>query len=360
MNLIKSDTIKKIAEPGIKFFEKHDSNILFGAGMLMFAAGSYFTWRAGTKHEGMMAEIKNDISAIRVKKELIVEAPENPEGNTDIYTEKDFRRELAFGYGKCALKILGNYGKAIACDILGYRCAFKAFGIEKGRATDAIATCILTENAFSKYRKNLIEAYGQDVDNALRLGIKTKEVEEPVVDKEGNPILEEDGTQKTKKKKVHYTDGDSSVSMYSRLWSKETSTRFETFKDVDLLGNIVETDKGNIDYNLTTLKQFQEEFNRSFTSNKGNHVFLSDVYRMLGFKETAASRMVGWYYDPDDNTRDNFIDFGFMPRETDSTAERKRKQNFMNGLTDTILLDFNVDGNIMPLVFPEYKKAGAA
>lgn len=75
------------------------------------------------------------------------------------------------------------------------------------------------------------------------------------------------------------------------------------------------------------------------------HLFLSDVYDMLGFERTKASLQVGWVLQPqfDENgvqTNDGFVDFGLW-----SQGVHKGKE-WVNGHPDAFLLDFNVDGVI--------------
>ena len=50
---------------------------------------------------------------------------------------------------------------------------------------------------------------------------------------------------------------------------------------------------------------------------------------------------LGWYYDPSDPTLHNKVDFGIYD------CHDLLKCNFVNGFENTILLDFNIDGNIV-------------
>ena len=72
--------------------------------------------------------------------------------------------------------------------------------------------------------------------------------------------------------------------------------------------------------------------------------FFDDVYEMLGIPRTKAGQVVGWIYDEKHPVGDNFVDFGIY----DIYNERAR--DFVNGYERTILLDFNVDGNILDMI----------
>ena len=86
------------------------------------------------------------------------------------------------------------------------------------------------------------------------------------------------------------------------------------------------------------LKEIELESNEQLM--KKGHLYLNEVYDLLGIEKTNAGRVVGWMYDEKNPTGDNLVDFGMY----DSSNERKRM--FINGYERSILLDFNVDGVI--------------
>jgi hypothetical protein len=73
---------------------------------------------------------------------------------------------------------------------------------------------------------------------------------------------------------------------------------------------------------------------------KGGRLFLNEVYDMLGFERTRAGQMVGWVYDPDNPNVDSHVDFGIYD------LYDPQKCAFVNGHERSIILDFNVDGNV--------------
>ena len=92
------------------------------------------------------------------------------------------------------------------------------------------------------------------------------------------------------------------------------------------------------EYNLMFLRD-QQRYANDLLKSKG-HLFLNEVYDLLGIPRTKAGQIVGWIYDEKHPNGDNFVDFGIY--DTNKTANR----DFVNGYERTILLDFNVDGNI--------------
>ena len=70
------------------------------------------------------------------------------------------------------------------------------------------------------------------------------------------------------------------------------------------------------------------------------YLFLNRVYGMLGIPETKAGQVVGWVYDNPNG--DKFVDFGLY---------NNRNENSVNGYENSFLLDFNVDGMILDLIY---------
>lgn len=90
------------------------------------------------------------------------------------------------------------------------------------------------------------------------------------------------------------------------------------------------------EYNLMYLKT-QEMYANDYLRVNG-HLLLNEVYDMLGMPRTKAGMIVGWIYDEENPIGDNFVDFGLMD---------ERNRDFINGYENTVLLDFNVNGEII-------------
>lgn len=84
----------------------------------------------------------------------------------------------------------------------------------------------------------------------------------------------------------------------------------------------------------------QQNYCNDLLKHKG-HLFLNEVFDMLGMARTKVGQMVGWIYDEENPIGDNFVDFGLI---------HERNYDFINGYSSTAILDFNVDGNIIDLI----------
>ena len=71
------------------------------------------------------------------------------------------------------------------------------------------------------------------------------------------------------------------------------------------------------------------------------HLFLNEVYDSLGIPRSREGQAVGWVYD---KKKDTYVDFGIY------NINRASNREFVNGYERSILLDFNVDGDILNLI----------
>jgi hypothetical protein len=91
------------------------------------------------------------------------------------------------------------------------------------------------------------------------------------------------------------------------------------------------------EYNLIFLK-CQQNYANDLLKSRG-HVFLNEVYDMLGMERSKAGAVVGWLLSKNGDT-DNFVNFGVFD------GREQVARDFVNGREGAILLDFSVDGVI--------------
>lgn len=80
--------------------------------------------------------------------------------------------------------------------------------------------------------------------------------------------------------------------------------------------------------------QCQQNYANHLLRARG-HVFLNEIYDLLGLKRSSIGQSVGWFLE--DANSEKFIDFGL---------NEDRNLIFMSGVSNTLLLDFNIDGVI--------------
>ena len=62
---------------------------------------------------------------------------------------------------------------------------------------------------------------------------------------------------------------------------------------------------------------------------------------MLGFPKIKECQAAGWIYDEEHPIGDNRVDFGVYD------ITKANVKDFINGYDRSIMLDFNIDGNII-------------
>lgn len=307
---IMSKVSRKFYKTGL-VLKKHSPEILAAAGVVGIVTSGVLACKATTKLSGILEESKNNI-------ETIHDVMEHPEKVNDEYTQEDGKKDLAIVYVQTGVKLFKLYAPAVALGTLSITAMLTSNNILRKRNIALAAAYATVDKGFKEYRGRVIERFGEDLDKELKYNLKAKEIKETVVD-------EETGKKKTVKKTVHVADPNN-YSPYCIVfddgnagWSKDP------------------------EHNKFFLIQ-QQSYANKMLQERG-YLFLNEVYEMLGAPKTKAGQVVGWIYDEEHPVGDNYIDFGIFEIEDD------RKRDFINGYERNIILDFNVDGNIMDLVW---------
>lgn len=308
-NEIMNTVSRSMHKIGFKL-KKHSPEILIVAGAVGAVTSAVMACKATLKVNEVIDEAKDTIDAIHEA----VEVGENKAGT--VYTEEDGKKDLSLTYLQTGVKLAKLYGPAVILGTLSITAMVSSSVILKKRNVALMAAYTTLDKGFKEYRGRVIERFGKDLDRELRYNIKAKEVEETVVN--------EDGSTETVKKTVNVVD-PTSISDYAVIYD-DGCTGWS--KDPEL--------------NKFFLKS-QERYANDRLKAKG-HLFLNEVYDMLGVPRTKAGQIVGWVYDEKHPNGDNFVDFGMFDVHDD------RKRDFINGYERNIILDFNVDGPIVDLI----------
>lgn len=232
------------------------------------------------------------------------------------YSDSDYKRDQTKLAVKNAWEVSKLYLPAAGLEVASLALIFTSNGIYRKRTASLAAAYATLDAMFKRYRNNVVETFGEDIDYDMRYGVKHEKIEVVEVDDKGKEHKHKVKTD------VIDTNDPNMISDYAK------------FYDSSCKG----WDK-NADYNLMTLKANQAYANNILRAQ--GYLFLNDVYKIIGIPQTLAGQSVGWIYDPDNNSEnDNYVDFGIY-----STNRANRR--FVNGLEPVILLDFNVDGDLL-------------
>ena len=289
--------------------KKHSPEILVVAGVIGTVASAVMACKATTKVSDILEKTKEDIDSIH-------DCAAN-ESLADEYTPEDTKKDLAIVYIQTGVKLTKLYAPAVALGVLSLGSILASNNILRQRNVALAAAYATVDKGFKEYRNRVVERFGEEVERELRHNIKAKKIEKIVVG--------EDGKEKKVKETVQVASDPNTYSDYARFFD-DGCTGWE--KDSE--------------YNLMFLRAQQQYANDKLRAN--GHLFLNEVYDMLGIPRTKAGQVVGWVYNTENPVGDNYVDFGTYD------MHREVVRNFVNGYERTILLDFNVDGNIWDLM----------
>jgi len=283
--------------------KKHSPEVLMTVGVVGIVASTVMACRATLKSEKVIAEAKEKIENIKYAKKIFEE---------EKYSEQDYKKDLTVTYIQTSVDFVKLYGPAVVFGMASVACILGSHNIMKKRNLALVAAYKAVEKSFTDYRNRVVEELGVDKDRMFKNGIKQTKVSVLEVDENGNS---------TESEKVFESVDPDGISQYARFFDESCSEWSKT-----------------PEYNLTFLK-CQERFANDLLNSRG-HIFLNEVYDMLGIPRTQAGAVVGWVK----GEGDEFVDFGIF------NGDREPVRSFVNGYERSILLDFNVAGVIYDLI----------
>lgn len=310
----KSELVARVSRTFNKItfkLKKHSPEIIIVVGIVGTVTSAVMACKATTKISTIMEKSKDDLESIRDY------MPEGSSPDGYGYTPEDAKKDIATVYIQTGVNLMKLYAPSIILGTLSIASILTSHGILKQRNVAIAAAYATVDKGFKEYRKRAIERFGEEVDRELKYNIEKKTFEETVID-------EKNGKEKTNKTTVDVVQING-YSEYAKFFD-ESCAAWE--KDPE--------------YNLMFLRAQQQFANDRLRAN--GHLFLNEVYDMLGIERTKAGQAVGWVYDDECPVGDNFVDFGIYE------CNKKRNRAFVNGYERSILLDFNVDGNILDMM----------
>lgn len=265
--------------------QKNSPRLLFVAGIVGVVGSAVLASRATLKLEKTLDGFKHDVDEVsKIKSEI----------NETSYTRQMHYKNVTYVYVKGTYEIARLYAPAFIVGGLSIT-ALTTSHIQLSRRNAALTAAYTALSAsFDEYRARVAKEIGVDKERALRHDAVEHILPEGVEDLS---VLD-----------------PNKLSPYARFF-----------------------DVGNVNYhkNAETNKLFimaQQNYANHLLGARG-HVFLNEIYDMLGIERSQAGQVVGWVV----GNGDNYIDFGMF---------KAYNAQFINGYEPTIVLDFNVDGII--------------
>lgn len=293
MKLVPKVITRKVAQ-SVLSAKQNSPKLFFAAGIVGVGVGTVLACRATLKLEGELDEWKDNIDSVKDKssKELKHYA-DDVEIVRDVETHySDLIKVHIHG----AYRVTRLYAPAIVVSGAGLAALVNSHVILSRRNATLTAAYATLAHQLEEYRQRIRDEVGEERERELYLGLEWQEVPgsegkllEPVIDPGRLP-------------------------MHSRFWGEDNQNW-----------------KNNSEYNRLFIN-CQQQMANDLLQARG-HVFLNDVYDMLGLDRSNVGQLVGWVLGGEG---DDFIDFGEIEAfETLHSVEVGGPKPFF--------LEFNVD-----------------
>ena len=257
---------------------KESPHIFFVGGIIGSVTGTILACRATLKLSDTLGEIEEDVNGVKLLKEH-----DNPE----------WQKDMVYVYVKSGLKITKLYGPAVVVSVASLA-ALTGSHIQLTRRNAALMAAYgVLQQAYDDYRERVRQELGEEKEKELYLGIREET--------HGKEIVKVVDPNKWSPYARFFDEG-------SQYWRKDSEMNF-------------------------LYVRCQQQYANDLLRARG-HVFLNEVYDMLGIDRCKAGAVVGWVIGKEG---DNYVSFGIY---------EAYQAQFISGWERSILLDFNVDGVI--------------
>lgn len=220
-------------------------------------------------------------------------------------------KEVALAYGKTILDGARLYAGPALIFTASIASFYMAHHEMKVRNAGLAAAATAARKTLKGYRSRVADQLGEEAEERLYFGTKEKEIEESVVD--------ENGEEKLVKKVCDDVVDDIEQSDYVRYFVKG-NPHWDRAPEM-------------CEYAI----ELQQNRANDILKDKGI-ITLNEVYDLLGFERTEAGMVMGWIYDKYNPFGENKVEFKYkrvhVPNEKG------------NGHSLGYAIDFNVQGNI--------------
>lgn len=278
---------------------KNSPSILFGVGLVGFGATVVVASRATLQVEDILKDAEKDLANIN---DVV---HNNDLAKKHSYTNDDALQDRITVYARTTFKLGRLYLPSVGLGFVTILCFTKSHKILMNRNSALTAAYVGLDKAFSSYRERVREKIGEEDERDLYYDAQ--------------------------KLIVHDTASGQRIDSGFKMIGGRAYSQYARFFD-----ELCPEWKPVPEYNALFLRARQAYANDLLRSR--GHLFLNEVYDMLGMERSREGSIVGWVISK--NGGDNYVDFGFMD------GDNPRSRDFVNGREASVLLDFNVDGVI--------------
>lgn len=223
------------------------------------------------------------------------------------------------------IELVKAYTPTVTMGVVSIVLVLGGYKLINGRLVKTAAAYKILEDGFGRYRENVRDVYGEEADREMLHRVRPERLAAAQEEREKNREIESDkkrGIKSKEKKGTAYQEIYSAVfDQYSdrwrRSWMPEQVWEY--------------------------LKQKEREANDMLRIRK--HIFLNEVYDLLGLERTEEGALVGWILTK--NNPESKVDFGM------DLIPESRKREFLTAQCNEdiwLRLHFNPDGLIYNMI----------
>ena len=279
--------------------QKHSPRILLVAGVVGVVGATVLACRATLKLPQILEDHEKHAAFVA------------EEAGTEQISHEDANKQLARANIKLVFDIARVYAPAAGLTVLGIASLTGSHIILDKRHTGTMAALTAVDKAYKNYRERVVEVHGKDADRQFAQGAVDQTVEEKLAD--GTTLVTTD-----KVVKGPHIGG----SGYAQVFD-ERSGRLT--REPGMNANII---------------MMAQHYANDKLRSQG-HLFLNEVWDLLGLPRTKEGAVVGWIYEGGrDHTGDGYVSFNIWD------GDQEIVEAFILGKEKYAVIDPNVDGPI--------------
>lgn len=311
--------IKNAASGGMLLAKKHAPELLIGAGLTGFVATVIETVGATNKTNEILDHKEERLNRIEIALKL---------DDGSHYTEDDYNTDLAAVNKQTRWDLVKVWAPVGTTGIASIILILGGYRVLNGRYIATAAAYKTLEAGFERYRRNVVDEFGKDVDWRMQHSIKADELAE---ERRKQDELRE--KQKQNGKRLPRTQYSQNIN--NQIFDCHSSDYWKKFWIPSQV----------IDFVRMVESRLQDKVNID------GFALLNDAYDMLGMPKTSQGAVVGWINTPRNkhNETGTFVSLGFANDETPEDEVRRILGSASNEET-YVWITPNCDGVIYQLI----------
>lgn len=288
--------------------DENSPEIFLALGIISFVGTVVAACRATIKAEEILDKHERMMSDIEDAYDISEKDPENYDYDEELY-DLDKRNQKI----KTGVSMARAYAPVVALGTISVVCILTSRNIMQKRYLALVTAYNGLTEIFDQYRQRVRDEEGDIMDRHYRYGTPVEEITKTEVDEDGK-----------KHKVAEKVEGDipaDALMDATVRWMDENNIEFWDPNPTIL---------------MMQLRGQQEYWKKMIRARRDGTVFLNEVLQSLGFDKCQEGARLGWQLD---GRHEGNIDFGLY-MDNDNTRA------FVNGKSNRVLLQFNVDGVI--------------